>query len=93
MARKRRNRTQAAFVSSNRCESYDRDERGRIQRSPAARRAFQRANPCPSTDLKTGKCPGYVVDRIEALKHGGLDEPANMEWQSTDEAKAKDRTE
>jgi hypothetical protein len=34
-----------------------------------------------------------VVDHIEALKHGGLEEPANMEWQSTDEAKAKDRTE
>jgi hypothetical protein len=35
----------------------------------------------------------HAAAHIEALKHGGLDEPANMEWQSTDEAKAKDRTE
>jgi hypothetical protein len=33
---------------------------------------------------------GYVVDHIQALKHGGLDEPGNMQWQTKAEAKAKD---
>ena len=41
----------------------------------------------------TGAGPGYVVDHVEALKHGGVDEPGNMRWQTVDEAKAKDRIE
>jgi hypothetical protein len=27
------------------------------------------------------------------LKRGGADDPSNMQWQTTSEAKAKDRTE
>jgi hypothetical protein len=34
-----------------------------------------------------------VVDHIQALKHGGLDEAGNMQWQSTEDATTKDRTE
>ena len=67
--------------------------RGRIVRSAAARRQFQRENPCPATGLERGACPGYVVDHIVALKHGGADEPGNMQWQTVEQAKAKDRTE
>jgi 2',3'-cyclic-nucleotide 2'-phosphodiesterase (5'-nucleotidase family) len=33
------------------------------------------------------------VDHIVALKHGGADEPENMQWQTVEEAKAKDRVE
>jgi hypothetical protein len=40
-----------------------------------------------------GACPGYVVDHIIPLKRGGADEPANMQWQTVAEAKAKDRIE
>jgi len=40
-----------------------------------------------------GACPGYVVDHIKALKHGGSDTPENMQWQTRAEAKAKDREE
>lgn len=62
-------------------------------RSPAQRAAFQRANPCPATQAHTGPCPGYVVDHIVPLCAGGADEPANMQWQTVAEGKAKDRLE
>jgi len=66
---------------------------GRIHRSRAARDAFERANPCPSTGLSRGPCPGYVVDHIIALKRGGPDDPTNMQWQTVEDAKAKDKVE
>jgi hypothetical protein len=37
--------------------------------------------------------PGYVIDHIIALKRGGPDNPSNMQWQTIEEAKAKDRRE
>jgi hypothetical protein len=40
-----------------------------------------------------GGLPGYVVDHITALKHGGEDIPANMQWQSIEAARVKDRVE
>jgi hypothetical protein len=42
---------------------------------------------------ETVGCPGYVVDHKQALKRGGADRPDNMQWQTTAEAKAKDRME
>jgi hypothetical protein len=62
-------------------------------RSTSARRAFQQANPCPSTGKPTGACPGFVVDHVVALKRGGADDPSNMQWQTIADAKAKDRVE
>lgn len=62
-------------------------------RSSAARRAFQRAHPCPSTGKPTGACPGYVADHIVPLKRGGIDEPSNMQGQTVAEGKMKDRIE
>jgi hypothetical protein len=47
----------------------------------------------PSTGKTSGPCPGYVIDHRVALKHGGLDDSGNMEWQTKAEAKAKDRVE
>lgn len=70
-----------------------RDARGRIARDPHAKEAFRRTHPCPSTGKKYGACPGYVVDHIRALKHGGADDPSNMQWQTRAAAKAKDRWE
>ena len=65
----------------------------RVKRSGAARRAFQKAHPCPSTGKHSGACPGYVVDHVVPLKRGGADAPSNMQWQTVQAAKAKDRVE
>lgn len=62
-------------------------------RSAAQVAAFKRHNPCPSTGLPRGSCPGYVVDHIEPLACGGPDHPTNMQWQTVADAKAKDRWE
>jgi hypothetical protein len=70
-----------------------RDEHGRFKRSEAAKDAFKREHPCPSTGKTSGACPGYVIDHITALKHGGADAPSNMQWQTTEAAKEKDKWE
>jgi 5-methylcytosine-specific restriction endonuclease McrA len=36
---------------------------------------------------------GYVVDHIIPLKRGGPDTPSNMQWQTIEEAKQKDKWE
>jgi hypothetical protein len=35
----------------------------------------------------------YVVDHKQALKHGGADNPSNMQWQTRAAATAKDKVE
>ena len=70
-----------------------RDAHGRIERSGAARAAFKREHPCPATQQPVGPCPGFVIDHVVPLKRGGADAPSNMQWQTVDEAKAKDRVE
>jgi hypothetical protein len=48
---------------------------------------------CPATG-QTGKlCPGYVIDHIRPLNRGGADAPENMQWQTVEAAKEKDRVE
>jgi hypothetical protein len=64
-----------------------RDQNGHIKRSQAAKGEFMRMTGYPH-----GR-PGYVVDHIVALKHGGADAPCNMQWQTVEEAKAKDKWE
>lgn len=65
----------------------------KVKRTSAARTAFRQRNPCPATNKTTGPCPGYVIDHKQALKRGGPDTPENMQWQTTQAAKAKDRVE
>jgi hypothetical protein len=62
-------------------------------RSLEVKHEFQRQHPCPSTGRSTGACPGYVKDHIRALACGGPDSVSDMQWQTTAEAKAKDRWE
>jgi len=78
---------------STRCSTCPRDSNGHIKRSPQAKSAFMKSHPCPSTGKTSGPCPGYVVDHIKPLKKGGADSPGNMQWQTKEAAKAKDKRE
>jgi hypothetical protein len=62
-----------------------------VTRTP--KEAFRRSHLCPATGKKYGACLGWVVDHVQALKHGGADAPYNMHWQTRAEAKAKDTIE
>jgi hypothetical protein len=73
--------------------SVTRDRHGKIKRSKAAKAAFEREQPCPSTGKTSGRCPGYIVDHVRPLERGGADAPGNMQWQTIAAAKAKDKTE
>ena len=70
-----------------------RDSHGKIERSAKAKDDFKKLHPCPSTGKSSGSCPGYVIDHVVPLKRGGADAPSNMQWQTTSEAKQKDRWE
>ena len=41
----------------------------------------------------SGRCPGYVVDHIKALRRAGAHDPSNTQWQRVEDAKVKDRWE
>ena len=56
-------------------------------------RLFKKTNICPATQKYSQRCPGYVVDHIQALDCGGLDAPSNMQYQTIAAGKAKDKIE
>lgn len=70
-----------------------RDKHGKIKRSSAAKNSFKKSHPCPSTGKSRGPCSGYVIDHKIPLKKGGADSPSNMQWQTKEAAKAKDKWE
>jgi hypothetical protein len=70
-----------------------RTAQGRIERSAAAKHAFEASQRCPATGRTSGPCKGYVIDHVKPLACGGTDAPSNMQWQSEAAAKIKDRTE
>jgi hypothetical protein len=70
-----------------------RDSHGKIKRSAKAKDEFRKGHPCPANGKTRGACPGYVIDHVQALKHGGQDAAGNMQWQTTEAAKAKDKVE
>ena len=57
------------------------------QRSSSAVRQFEHANPPP------GPRSDYVVDHIVPLRNGGTNDQSNLQWQTTGDAKAKDKIE
>lgn len=80
-------------AKSRAAPEVQRNSHGKIARSARARGEFKKSHPCPSTDRPSGGCPGYVIDHVIALKRGGPDTAANMQWQTKAEAKEKDRWE
>ena len=78
---------------SNKAEGVSRDKNGHIARSEHVKNEFKKSHPCPSTGKSSGSCPGYVIDHTKPLKRGGKDDPSNMQWQTTQAAKAKDKVE
>lgn len=81
------------FLCYTSAHQIPRNESGRIKRNGSAIREFRTANPCPSTGSIKGRCPDYVVDHVLPLKRGGCDEPHNMQWQTKEEAREKDKWE
>lgn len=82
-----------SFGATRAAVDVPRDAHGRIQRSRKAKGDFKHSNPCPATGKTSGSCPGYVIDHVIPLKRGGSDSPANMQWQTRADAKAKDKWE
>lgn len=64
-----------------------------FHRSQKAKAIFKYSHPCPSTGRTKGSCPDYIIDHIKPLACGGVDEANNMQWQTKEEAKAKDKWE
>lgn len=62
-------------------------------RSYISRNNFIKSNPCPGTNIVQKKCSGYIVDHIVPLCAGGKDHASNMQWQTVEEAKSKDKLE
>src|SRR5437762_8039909 len=73
--------------------AFPADAQDHYNRSRAVEAEFQHLKPCPSTEQTTGPCPGFVKDHIWPLGCGGPDTVENLQWQTIDEAKAKDRLE
>jgi hypothetical protein len=71
----------------------ERNVDGRIHRSETAKNRFKHEHPCPTNGHKSGPCPGYVIDHVKPLACGGADDPSNMQWQTIEEGKAKDKWE
>ena len=80
-------KSKAEKKKASRCVTCARDAKGKIVRSEAAKKDFE-----TQTGYPKGR-KGYVVDHINPLECGGADVPSNMRWQTTAEAKAKDKTE
>jgi len=64
-----------------------RDKNGKIARCESDKREFMKKSGYPHGRL------GYVIDHIKPLKKGGCDCPENMQWQTVEEAKKKDKVE
>lgn len=76
-----------AFLCYTSAHQIPRNESGRIIRSAAVVRQFKQ-----QTGYPKGR-HGYIIDHITPLKRGGCDTPENMQWQTIQNAKEKDKWE
>jgi hypothetical protein len=78
------------YLEHRYCGPPKRDANNRIVRSSAVRSEFQRQNPCPSTGLPFGSCPGYKANHNWPLANGGCDAVFNLSWMRDDVKKLHD---
>jgi hypothetical protein len=83
----------AASAQPSKAHSPRTSKSGLTKRSRAVTREFQRLNPCPTTGKRSGACPGMIKDHREPLACGGRDAVDNMQWETIQEAKEKDKWE
>jgi hypothetical protein len=76
-----------ALIASKREAREKREVQARVRKLQFSQ------HPCPATGGTSGACMGYVIDHVVPLKRGGTDAPRDMQWQTTAEAKAKDKIE
>ncbi len=69
------------------CSTCPRNSHQKIARSERAKEDFMRRTGHPHG------WSGHVVDHIKPLACGGRDEPSNMQWQTIEAARLKDKTE
>lgn len=62
-------------------------------RSYHAIKQFKIENPFPANGKYNGRCDGYVINHVVPLACGGLDSPKNMQWQTLQASKLKDKWE
>lgn len=62
-------------------------------RSTVARHQFVKETACPATGKHRLPCPGWQIDHVVPLKCNGPDEPANMQWLTVEDHKAKTKRE
>ena len=62
-------------------------------RSQKAKSIFKYSHPCPATGQTRGSCPDYIIDHIKPIACGGEDAASNMQWQTKEDATAKDKWE
>jgi len=79
--------TDAAPTTASFLPGVQRDDRDRIKRSEAAKKSFMKM-----TGHLNG-WSGHVIDHVVPLACGGADDPINMQWQTVEEGKAKDKVE
>jgi hypothetical protein len=79
--------------NSKYCHTCERTPSGKIKRNSEAKIQFKQNKPCPSTCSTQGGYNGYVIDQVKPLKRGGDDTPSNMQWQTKEQAKQKDKWE
>lgn len=63
----------------------------RTVRSAAVTLEFKRHNPCPSTGLRRGACPGWEIDHVVALCANGADHVDNLQWLTREQHLLKTR--